>query len=270
MSDTTPKGIQCAICGQRFARITKSHVNKHGLSLAQYSKLYGAVRETEVASELAERAINSDEVADLMLANPEIRSGLADGLVAHIFGPGTRARLLSAISIILEGRMTQFSELMQKRAKIAAELFKDWRIQQGGENGGPTPTKDLIAMFATLGQEQSATESLLVRVIQQAVSERKAPMQLLLGIGVHGNAFTGQHEAVSRLTQQQREQARLLDENLSSGDPAKVARGLLMSAIITPEEYEQETGDKPTKKMLEIYDENRKVVEVVTTAEVKK
>lgn len=263
------KSVQCAICGQRYQRITKAHVKTHGLSLAQYKKIYGAVKPVEEAKELAEKAVTSDEVADLMLSNPEIRSGLADGLVAHLFGPGTRARLLSAISVVLEARMAQFSELTAAKAKVVRELFKDWRIKEGGPDGGPTSTKDLITMLATIGNEQSATEGTLIRVLQQAVSERKAPMQLLLGIGLHGNAFTGRHEAVANLSQSQREQARMLDESLGTGDPDKVAGGLLMAAVITPEEYEQETGSKPTKKMLDAYDKNRKYV-VEAEAEVKK
>jgi len=265
---TKPKSIQCAVCGQRFLAITKPHAKSHGLTLAEYTRLYGAVKPIRVAEELAKKAVTSDEVADLMLANPEIRSGLADGLMAHVFGPGTRSRLLAALSVVLEARMTKFSELMAVKAKVVHELFKDWRITRGGEDGSPTPTKELIAMLATLGQEQSSTESVITRVLQQAVSERKAPMQLLLGIGIHGNAFSGRHEGVSGLTQQQREQARLLDENLSSGNPDQVARGLLMASVITPEEYEHETGDKPTNKMLALYDQNRKIVDV--TAEVKK
>ncbi len=262
ISKSKLKSIQCAVCGQRFIAITKTHVALHGLSLAEYNRIYGATDKKMVLSEYLDKPLSTIELSDTFLNNPEIAAGLADGNIAHILGPKARANIMASVALVLRARLQEFNSYMETKAKIAGELFKDWRIKNGGEDGGPTALKDLLAMFSAVGQEQTAAETVIIKVLSQAVSERKAPMQLLLGAGLQGNAFTGRHEAVSGLNQQQREHARLLDECLSSGDPDEVNKGMLMAALITPEEYEKETGGKPTKKMMKAYDTNRKFVDV--------
>ena len=38
----TKKYVSCAICGRKFAKISKQHINSHGLSVAEYEEKYGS------------------------------------------------------------------------------------------------------------------------------------------------------------------------------------------------------------------------------------
>jgi hypothetical protein len=248
--------------------LSLSHVRLHKLTLKQYRQIYGPLTVQDASAALAKTPRTASEVADALLGSPELTDALSEGVTAHLFGPGTRGKLLVAASVVIAARMAAYEHYLALKAKVLAELGRDWRITSAGEYGSPTPTSELLHMLSALGMEQSAAEATLIKIIQQAIAERKSPMQLIMGIGVSGRAYSGTYESLAELNKEQRDRVRTIDEALMTGSQEGTARALLMSGVLLPEDYKQITGREPDAEALEHFKrQSAKVIDVKSTHE---
>ncbi len=239
-----PKKIQCYVCGRRFLKITKSHLDIHGVSVAQYQASYGELSVSEAASKIMTKAKQTTrEMLAVLFSDEDAKAVLADGIAGHIFTNKSRGGFLLSVSAILTGRMAKYDDLVRIKHDILKVVSEEWQTNPDGTRAS---VQDILKVFNVLGMEQSAAEATIAKLITQAVSERKSPMQLIIGGNAAvGRGYSGEFEGLPQMTKEQRDQVRLIDECLMEGGTESVARALLLSGVLNASDYTVATGKDP-------------------------
>ncbi len=119
--------------------------------------------------------------------------------------------------------MSVLAKAAQNAEAVQDELYEPWRLKEGGENAGPTPTDQLVRMgYLAQGDLQNAIETIL-RVGQLGVLDAARSD----GPTVNVQVYSGAHEKVvlpDNLTPQTRESMRLFVSKITRGriDVSKV------------------------------------------------
>lgn len=206
--------VQCALCGRRYRQITVSHLARFHpeISLEKYKEVYGpTTQKTLAASALPAEALSpiATRLVEQIMSDENLVKDLTAKIGDGLFGQSMRGTTTKALLTILQTRLAALEKAAQNVNRVNNELFDDWRVTQGREDGGPTPTRDLIDM-AKVGQSElrDIAESIL-RLGQMAVLDG----QRNIGPNFNIQVFSGEHEKVvmpEGLTPQRREQMRLL------------------------------------------------------------
>jgi hypothetical protein len=246
-------GVVCAVCKRRMQEVTAAHLRAEGWTLSRYRRAFPAAptRTTPTRARRlrtsapqaadtgsptrasdpvggipAERYTNLDAlaIARRIIEDPEVIRSLADEVSETIFSSSLRERLRFA----LVGTIARLEE-------VRTELTQEWRVTQGGPNGGPTPTKDLVAIHASLAQEVAKGEELVLKAVKLAIDETKGreaahAQDGLLDVG-RFSGTAGRLPVPAELSSSERETIRTLMDMMRRAVEAK--RALTIPAVVT-------------------------------------
>jgi len=206
--------VQCALCGQWYKQLTVSHFNRYHpeMSLEKYKEVYGptTAREAAVAS-LPTEVLSpvATKLVEQIMSDESLVRDLTAKIGDGLFGQVMRGTTTKALVTVLQTRLAALERAAHNVNRVNSELFDDWRVTQGREDGGPTPTKDLIDMAKVGQSELRDIAETVLRMGQMAVLDG----QRNIGPNFNIQVFSGEHEKVvmpEGLTPQRREQMRRL------------------------------------------------------------
>lgn len=203
------KGWRCEVCGQIFRMMTPAHLRTHGLTPKRYRRMWGAradpmppVPSSTIASlvghELAQRGDElvpvgedgSDEREQLTtsiarrLADSKVwLACVADEVGEKLMNGPLRQRLTAALVTTLATRLHVQGEAGALLSDVLGELKEEWRITQGGDGAGPTPTADLVALANSMSRQLRDAEDLTLRAIKLALDEQKLEAEHASSLG---------------------------------------------------------------------------------------
>ena len=211
---------QCVVCKQLFRRITHTHVQKHGMTLVQYRHLTGtndAVSSSTIAYKADSQPILPAGVvnkptsshmrvmrdsrgrempapdplkiaAEIFQDKFVIRDLAAEVSGALMSGP-QRQQVAIAVTALIQKRLLMHGAAAAFMEQVRTELAQPWRTEQGGKNGGPTKTEDLVSMGHLALAEIKHGEDLLIKAARLALEEQRVnPMAAYSG---QGQTFSG-------------------------------------------------------------------------------
>lgn len=273
------KGWRCEICGQVFAQMTPGHLRTHGYSTQRYKRLYGGRASplppvstsisSRVGDELASRgnslvpmgAPGSEEREDLVasiahrLADSKVwMACVADEVGEKLMNGPLRQRLTAALVTTLATRLHVQGEAGALLTDVLCELKEEWRITQGGDGAGPTPTADLVGLANALSRQLRDAEDLTLRAIKLALDEQKLEAE---HAGALGPAlYSGDAETIdvgtTKLSTGERETIRNLLTNMAKhvkgtvvGDSEEGEAAGSSNELRSPMTTEQDDGTEP-------------------------
>jgi hypothetical protein len=141
--------------------------------------------------------LNVLDIAQRIVTDPQVIRDLAGEVSEAIFSTSLREQLRLALVSTIAQRLDAHGKASAALAEVRSELTERWRIAQGGQNGQPTPTKDLVSIHAALNVEIRQTEELLTKTVKMAVDEfRSQKGNVNIGGGLDPLRFTGSAEAL--------------------------------------------------------------------------
>lgn len=206
--------------------ITAEHLRQHGFTVTRYRRAYGALtrapRDSTAGSPRSaddpradQRAVlrhNITSLAREIVSDPDVIRELAGEVSEAIFSTSLRDKLRLSLIALITKRLHAHGEACAALDNVRAALGERWRTTQGGPNGAPTPTKDLVAMASVLGGEVKSGEELLLKTVKLAIEEwRSHKGQAVLEGGL--DRYSGSAERLpvpDTLTAQDRETIRTL------------------------------------------------------------
>jgi hypothetical protein len=162
-------------------------------------------------------------VGDNLEARPQFVAALADEVAAYIMAGPVRDRLRIALLGLISARLELHGQAVARLDATNRELGEEWRVTQGGENGGPTPTKDLVMLASQTLQELKTGEDLVLKAIKLAIDEAKTP-PAQAAAGSPLDAYSGKDEVLevpASISSAERETVRTLLSSLASGAVAR-------------------------------------------------
>ena len=203
-----PKQVVCQICHTEFKRITAEHLRTHGFTLTRYRRAYHAPTRAPAVNSAPTGTygrLSSDPEADRqtvatlaerIVSDPQVIRELAGEVSEAIFGSSLRDALrLSLVSVLTE-RLKSHGEATAALNQVRGELSQPWRTKQGGMNGQPTSTKDLLGMATVLGMEVRQGEELLLKTVKLAMEEWRSHQGAGAIEGGLPDRFSGSGEAI--------------------------------------------------------------------------
>jgi len=253
--------VTCVLCGKKFRTISDEHLQEHGYTRAMYGRIFsedgGALRvtrarggsysDTGAASGQPGELISS--IASMLARDDLFVQTLADDVASALVGGPLRDRIRLALLGTLAARVELQGQAVTRLAKLNAELSEPWRTNQGGTNGGPTPTKDLVMMASQTLHEIKTGEDAVLRAAKLAIEEMKIPEPA----SKRGNpldAYSGDAEQLdipAEIPPAEREIMRNLLQALASGGRAKQSQieGDQARPVV-PEAVRDATGHEAT------------------------
>ena len=170
--------ITCLVCHEEFPSITPEHLQTHGLTVARYRRTFlggasAVLPASAVDPMLARPGPVSNRIAERLVGDPNFITTLADEVSEAIFAGPMRGQLRAALCSVLGSRMKMHGEAVAALNKLRAEIMKPWRVEQGGELGAPTETRELVSMAMQMHAEVGRTEDALLKTIKLAIDESK-------------------------------------------------------------------------------------------------
>lgn len=226
-------------------RVTQQHLRTHGFTTAQYRRLHPSTTRAAPSGARIEDgpppgAVASiapgtlDTITDELLADAGFVRRLADEVGGALFTGSVRHRLRVALVSMIHTRLAMHGEAVQLLDKARKEVSQPWRLEQGGPNGGPTDTKDLINVLHAALAEVKTSEDLLLRTVKTAIDESKQDKHDPT-IQSDLDRFTGEAERIpvpSGLTPSEREGIRNLMSMLERS--VQVTRHIEGTATVSP------------------------------------
>jgi hypothetical protein len=185
-------------------------------------EIVAALEQAAGSTALAQR------VAHELVSSPEFTYRMADEVAEAIFSGPFRDRLRTSLVTVLSARLEQHGKAVAALEKVRRELAQPWRLEQGGKDGGPTETGDLVAMGHLAVQDVRTAEELVLKAVKLAIDEAKGTEDKRAGHPLDGVRYTGKGEAIAvpaEIPAAQREIMRLLMDKIIQGSAqAKAAR----------------------------------------------
>jgi len=148
---------------------------------------------------------------------------MADEVASYIIAGPLRDRLRQALLGLISARLELHGQAVARLDAVNRELGEEWRVAQGGEDGGPTPTKDLLGIAQQTLQEIRTGEDLVLKAVKLAIDEAKTP-PAAVAAGSPLDAYSGQDEVIdvpASISPAERETVRNLLSALASGATAR-------------------------------------------------
>ena len=228
--------VICQICHEAFKELTADHLRSHGFTTTRYRRAY----QTNTRAPRGSSPSTDDprltvlDLAQRIVTDPQVIRDLAGEVAEAIFSTSLRDQLRLALVSLLAQRLDSHGKATSALDEVRAELTARWRIAQGGLNGAPTPTKELVQIGQLLQQEVKQSEDLLSKTVKLAIDEFKNQQDGgAIGGGLHPDRFTGSGEALpipASLTPGDREAIRTL---YGMFDKAIVAKRTLNAEVVS-------------------------------------
>ena len=113
------------------------------------------------------------QLADVVAESPEFLNRLATDVGQHLLHGRTRGLLAAALGATIATRIRQAGDAAARLDVINRELAEPWRLEQGGEDGGPTPTRDVLALHTAAAAELDRASDTIIRAGKLAIDERR-------------------------------------------------------------------------------------------------
>jgi len=201
--------IACALCKKAYVEITADHLREHGYTPEMYRRVFAlplAAHRSASRANYRKQPLSHDDVvrnpelrslaqsprlgghdstlsglapevvtalANHVRENPEYLAPIADDVSRAIISGPQRHLFSQGLCALIMSRLTMHANAVARLIAINQELQQPWRVSQGGQEGGPTPTKDLIALHAAANIEVGSAESLLLKAVKLAADEKK-------------------------------------------------------------------------------------------------
>jgi hypothetical protein len=175
------KKERCQICKKVMEGVSPGHLREHGWTVERYRRCYGVLGPVSGPSSVSIDMSKPDNpndiliqaVGDRLTSSKQWVACIADEVGERILGGPLRQRL----SVLLTTMLYQRAEVHGKALAILSgsleELQSDWRMSQGGENGGPTDTDTLLRMVEKAGKLVKDSEDAVQRTIKLALDEQR-------------------------------------------------------------------------------------------------
>ena len=128
-----------------------------------------------------------------MLDDPEFIRSMSDEVHECLFSGPMRHCLKMSLAAVMMARLEAHGKAMAAMEAVRGELAQPWRIQQGGKDGGPTKTEDLIGMMKVLTAEARQGEELFQKSARLFLEELRANP---LGAFAEEHRFSGREAVV--------------------------------------------------------------------------
>ena len=235
----------CAICSRRLRtdHFRKHLRAKHKMTVAHYEFVTG---QTVKALAKLEKAVDEFRDPTNLLALSRrlvederfVRSLAAEVGETLLHGP-IRQSLRSALAAAIVTRTDRYAQAQERLREIERRLNEPWRLDQGGENHGPTPTSELLALLRETRSDMAQTEDVLLKAVRLAVDEARGRDDPIALPGGGTGRYTGETEKIPvppSLTAEERETVRGLLVALKrsvEAHSAKNGNGRVLDAVQT-------------------------------------
>ena len=171
--------VRCEVCGRWYRTLTAEHMRMHGLTGERYRRLFLALRDPTATGSMDQSpqtpVTTVDKLARRITGSVAFLDAISDEVAEHILGMAPlRHQVALAAAQIIQARMAIHADAVGRLARVTRELEQPWRVEQGGPNGQPTPTKDLVLIHAAAHQEIVKAEEMVLKAAKLALDERKA------------------------------------------------------------------------------------------------
>lgn len=262
---TNSRQVVCQVCRQSFKEITAEHLRQHGLTLTRYRRMYHCSTRAPGTSQRQDRSAAGSSgpstlpdrntvatIAQRIVEDPDVIREMAGEVAEAIFGSSLRDALRISLVSALSERLKAHGESLAALNAVRAELAQPWRMQQGGPNGTPTPTKDLLGMASVLGQEVKTGEELLLKTVKLAIEEWRSHKGAGAVEGGLPDRFTGDGERLpipATLSPQDRETMRTLWGMFDKAIDTR--RVLTIDTTATPSPTEEPSSPSPLEAVMQ-------------------
>ena len=221
--------VTCLVCGKKYRSIRADHLRDHGLTRERYRRVYGGTSVDDplyvVGQPLSGSADQTQRDPHLALverlsARVADSAGFLDALANEcaeyiLSAAPLRTQVAFAAAQVVQARVAIHAKAVGRLARVSNQLDEPWRVEAGGHQGAPTPTKDLLAIAMQAHNEVTKAEELVLKAARLALDEQKAREEVR---EIPGYAFTGAAESIAiprDLSAPDREALRALMGNLS-------------------------------------------------------
>ena len=115
----------------------------------------------------------TSRIADKLTKGKAFVACLADEVGEKLMGGVLRQRLSQALVSTIATRLHVQGKAGALLFDVLGELDQEWRILQGGQDGGPTPTADLVQLANALSKQLRDAEDLTLRTMKLALDEQR-------------------------------------------------------------------------------------------------
>jgi len=225
------KMIQCQLCGRKMAQITVRHLEVYHpeVSIEEYQRQFKGTTSGQLQLAAAPKettAALAQTVAERILADKGILDSITDRVGQTLFSGKTKEHIIGAVLAALQLRLGTLNVAAERVARLNEELFEDWRLKEGGPDGAPTPTDQLVRMgYLASGDAHNIVDE-IIRMANLVVQENHGAM----APSVNVNLFSGLHEKIPMpgdMTPDRREKVRVFIENVirpKADIPALIAK----------------------------------------------
>lgn len=213
---------KCYICKETMPTVTAAHLRTHGYTVKRYERMFGARRPLAMSGRSDQSLLKADQSPERSAAITELaeRLGrdkvwldtLTDEVGERMLNGPMRLRLTSLCATMLMHRAQVHAGAMTVMSAALNELQEDWRVTQGGKDGAPTPTEELLRVVEKAGKVVRDSEEAVQRTMKLALDEQRTASEYADGIGP--TLYQGKAEKLN------------LPKGLTSGD-RETMRGLL-------------------------------------------
>ena len=197
---------RCCICKQVYEQVTAGHLRTHGYTVERYERLYGARRAAPhgFAPTAMSKFINTgtkdddtrhrlvSEVAESITDDKVWLACIADEVGEAMLNGPLKQRLSVLLTTMLAQRAQVHGQSMAVLSSALGELQEDWRITQGGKNGGPTDSDTLMRMIEKASRLVRDSEEAVHRTMKLALDEQRQQAEYADALGPSLYAGTGE------------------------------------------------------------------------------
>jgi len=210
------KTQRCRVCNKLFKNITPEHLRTHNITLQRYRRLFGATMPPST-TELMEVGSVSDPqdglvsaVSERLLQENVWVGCLADEVGERMTTGPMRHRLSLLLTTMLHQRAKVHGQSMSVLCEALNELQESWRITQGGPDGQPTSTEELLRIVDRGTKLVQQSEEAVMRAMKVALEEQRLQTEHADSLGPALYQGTGETLAMPDLPTGDREIMRAL------------------------------------------------------------
>ena len=215
-----PLKERCMICKVFFQKVTHTHLKTHGFTTERYRRVFGGLRANPKGSTQIPIGREDDEhrlalvgsVAENIATDKVWLACIADEVGERMLTGPLRQRLTALLTTMLAQRARVQGEALAILNMSLGELKQEWRMTQGGRDGAPTDTDQLLRVVDRASKIVKESEDAVMRTMKLALDEQRTAAEFADGAGP--TLFTGDSDQLG------------VPKQLSSGD-RETMRGLL-------------------------------------------
>lgn len=184
---------RCYICKQVMPKVSAAHLRNHGYSVQRYERCFGVRRPIHRSTRSDQSLSKPDQSPQRSAAIAELaeRLGhdkvwldtLTDEVGERMLNGEMRHRLTAMCATMLMHRAQVHAGAMTVMSSALRELTEDWRVTQGGKDGAPTSTEELLRIVEKAGKVVRDSEEAVQRTMKLALDEQRTASEYADGIG---------------------------------------------------------------------------------------